>query len=181
MTSNTTLPAYALMHKVKFIDATWKTTTCPIRWHQSILPVGTEYKGFQTRTHGYVFLLEAVDGHRIYRLQQEINKMILHTPHYPVDKSIPGFSIYRNHKRIESIQVYWIEKAFLDIPKALSGVCLINFPNGGYFKRVYDNVQLPEDATITKIPVVISFQVHSYGYFAVIRNDETIVKQESKQ
>ena len=96
-------------------------------------------------------------------------------------KRIRKEGIAWNHKRIESIQVYWIEKAFLDIPKALSGVCLINFPNGGYFKRVYDNVQLPEDATINQIPVVISFQVHSYGNFAVIRNDETIVKQESKQ
>lgn len=108
--------------------------------------------------------------------------MILHTPHYPVDKSIPGFSIYRNHKRIESIQKYWIEKAFLDIPKALSGIDTICIRQDiPCFQRVYDSVQLPEDATITKIPVVISFQVHSYGYFAVIRNDDTIVKQESKQ
>ena len=112
--------------------------------------------------------------------------MILHTPHYPVDKSIPGFSIYRNHKRIESIQKHWIEKAFLDIPKALSGVNAIYIKMGlaqeeTMFRRIYDNVVIPDSLEINKIPVVISFQVHSYGYFAVIRNDETIVKQENKQ
>jgi len=102
--------------------------------------------------------------------------MILNTPKYPIDKSTPAFSIYRNHKRIESLESSRMEKAFLDIETALRGLSTISFETKSgidVYQRVYDHVKIPDDPRIKKIPVIISFQVHFYGNFAVIRNDES--------
>lgn len=101
--------------------------------------------------------------------------MILHTPHYPINKSIPGFSVFRNHKRIESIESYWMEIANLNVEKALHGSEAIPIVDKKTnivtsFQRVYDSVELPDDPRTRTIKVAISFQVHSYGNFAVIRN-----------
>lgn len=114
--------------------------------------------------------------------------MILNTPKYPIDKSTPAFSIYRNHKRIESLESCRMEKAFLDIETALRGktdITIVQSPTVKdptetssttkelSFQRVYDHVKIPDDLRIKKIPVIISFQTHSYGNFAIIRNDES--------
>lgn len=113
--------------------------------------------------------------------------MILHTPHYPIDKSKPGFSVYRNHKLLDSVQLFKMNHGLLNIGKALTeseSIVIAEFktPNGiAYnviFERVYDNVVLPDDPRILEIPIVLSFQIHSYGNFVVIRNDYSKVRFE---
>ena len=95
--------------------------------------------------------------------------MILHTPHYPIDKSIPGFSVFRGHKRIESVNRYHMEIANMNIEKAFRGEPTIT-KNDIIYTRVYDSVRLPDDPKIKNLTVAISFQEHTYGNFAVIRN-----------
>jgi len=68
-----------------------------------------------------------------------------------------------------------MEIANLNIEKALHGLEAIPFVDKKTntvtsFQRVYDSVKLPDDPRIAHIKVAISFQVHSYGNFAVIRN-----------
>lgn len=42
--------------------------------------------------------------------------------------------------------------------------------NGQVYIAVYDNLVLPKDENITHIKVIISFQQHTDGNFAIIRN-----------
>ena len=105
--------------------------------------------------------------------------MILHTPHYPIDKSIPGFSVFRGHKRLESVNRYHMEIASMNIEKAMRGESTIT-KHGIAYTRVYDSVRLPEDPAIKQIVVAISFQEHTYGNFAVIRNARGKKSNEQK-
>lgn len=57
-----------LIEKKRLADAQWKRTKCEVFWYRGYLPVGTEYKGFETQDHGYVMLRDGAFGRRFYQI-----------------------------------------------------------------------------------------------------------------
>lgn len=97
---------------------------------------------------------------------------------------LPSWSILNKGKvRKESLKEAHVEFAPLDLEKAWSGKPFIECSSGKFarqanatgkvFIRIYDNVAIPEDASILSIPCKFSFQQHVYGDFVVIRNNLT--------
>lgn len=46
----------------------------------------------------------------------------------------------------------------------------IRASNGQVYIAVYDNIMLPKDSKVTHIKVIVSFQQHTDGNYAVVRN-----------
>ncbi len=47
---------------------------------------------------------------------------------------------------------------------------LIKGNNGSIYQAIYDSVELPLEGNKQAVPVIVSFQKHSYGKFAIVRN-----------
>lgn len=83
-------------------------------------------------------------------------------------KKTPNFSIFEKNKRVETLEHCFIEHMLLDIDNPQTSLIA---KNGKLYQAVYDNIFIPEDRKPgTSIPCIVSFQKHSYGSFAVIRN-----------
>jgi hypothetical protein len=54
--------------RITLRNAKWQKTTQPVWWYHSALPIGTEYKAFESRNFGYVWLRTEVDGRRVLRV-----------------------------------------------------------------------------------------------------------------
>jgi hypothetical protein len=63
----TVLSTVQLIEKRKLHKAKWQKLTHAAYWYDTILPIGTEYKTFETDDFGYVILKEAVGGRKIYK------------------------------------------------------------------------------------------------------------------
>lgn len=62
-------PSSLIRRGSKLTTAKWEQLIRPTLWfHGVVLPVGTEYKAFETRDHGYVVLRQEVAGRRIAQL-----------------------------------------------------------------------------------------------------------------
>ena len=87
--------------------------------------------------------------------------------------AVPRFSIYKpfSTERVESLIHCFIKNATLD-RESLPATILAE--DGLVYHAVYDS-RIP--ANMTKIPVVISFQKHTYGRYAVIR----VVNEEKRR
>lgn len=97
------------------------------------------------------------------------------------DYAIPTFTVYdRQGNKVDTLVHCFIETTLIDID-ILSPV--IKNINGHIYTAVYDNLVIPPD-TEKFLKVIISYQKHSYGNFAVIRNNRTkrivTVKPENK-
>lgn len=42
--------------------------------------------------------------------------------------------------------------------------------NGSVYQAIYDNIVIPEQGNKEAVQVIVSFQKHSYGKFAIVRN-----------
>ena len=84
------------------------------------------------------------------------------------NKNIPSFKIFDNGEKVETLEHCFIEHMLLDIDNPQTSLIA---KNGKLYQAVYDNIFIPEDRKPgTSIPCIVSFQKHSYGSFAVIRN-----------
>lgn len=80
---------------------------------------------------------------------------------------IPTFSIYKDKMRVETLIHCFIERSLLSIDNPPA---ILRAKNGKVYQCVYDKFYLPTDKHAPKvIEIIISFQSHSYGDFAVMR------------
>lgn len=90
-------------------------------------------------------------------------------PTYPQNQQIPSFSIYKpcSKDKVETLKACFLQNQVLKRSELPSNLC----PRDGLvYTCVYDS-RMPEG--LEEIPVIISFQQHTYGRFAVIRAKDT--------
>lgn len=81
--------------------------------------------------------------------------------------NIPSFSIYKEGKKIDTLEHCFIEKTLLNIE---SPPATLRAKNGKIYQCSYDKFYLTETMKNKKIvEVILSFQSHTYGDFVIIR------------
>ena len=83
---------------------------------------------------------------------------------------VPSFSVMHDNKKIETLEHCFIEHMLLDSSNPPAS---IKAKNGASYIAVYDNLILPLEGESQNIKVIVSFQKHSYGMFAIVRNYKT--------
>lgn len=86
--------------------------------------------------------------------------------------AVPRFSIYKQYSmdKVDTLKHCFMQNAIFKRTELPANICAAD---GLIYTAVYDS-RIPEG--MHDIPVVISFQQHTYGRFAVIR-----VRQEDKR
>lgn len=81
---------------------------------------------------------------------------------------VPSFGILdKTGNKVSSLEHCFIEHMLLNIH---SPPATLIAKNGSVYQTVYDNIILPQDGKEDNIKVIVSFQKHTYGRFAIIRN-----------
>lgn len=87
----------------------------------------------------------------------------------PTVQTIPSFSVLdKDGNKVDTLIHCFIEHMLInpDDPSVL-----IKTKNGQQYQAVYETFTIPQDRkTNEPLKVIVSFQKHSYGRFAVIRN-----------
>lgn len=84
---------------------------------------------------------------------------------------VPTFGILgKDGNKIASLEHCFIEHMLLNVHTPPATLIA---KNGSVYQAVYDNIILPQDGKEDNIKVIVSFQKHTYGKFAVIRNFKT--------
>lgn len=89
---------------------------------------------------------------------------------FSATNKIPSFGVLDSEgNKIASIEHCFIEHRLLDLSVP---PIFIKLDNGQKYQTVYDNIILPQvgEGEINLVKVIVSFQKHDYGSFAVIRN-----------
>jgi len=79
---------------------------------------------------------------------------------------VPSFTIEKNNPPA-TLKHCFIEHMLLFCPEPPA---TIKAKNGSVYIAVYDNLVLPTQEQSATIKVIVSFQKHSYGKFAIVRN-----------
>lgn len=87
---------------------------------------------------------------------------------------VPSFNVLHNNKRVETLEHCFIEHMLLFCPDPPA---YIKAKNGVAYVAVYDDIILPAETENATIKVIVSFQKHSYGSFAIIRNLKELKKE----
>lgn len=81
---------------------------------------------------------------------------------------VPAFGILnKDGSKVETLEHCFIEHMLLSVHTPPATLIA---KNGSVYQAVYDNIILPQDAKEDNIKVIVSFQKHTYGKFAIIRN-----------
>lgn len=80
---------------------------------------------------------------------------------------IPTFSVYKNQNRVETLIHCFMERSLLSVDNPPA---TLRAKNGRIYQCVYDKFYLATEPNAPKvIEIIISFQSHTYGDFAVMR------------
>lgn len=80
---------------------------------------------------------------------------------------VPTFSIYKDKQRVDTLIHCFIERSLLSVDNPPA---ILRAKNGKNYQCVYDKFYLPQEPNAPKvIEIIISFQSHTYGNFAVMR------------
>lgn len=80
---------------------------------------------------------------------------------------VPSFNVLENGEKIPTMIHCFIEHMLLFCPDPPVSV---KAKNGAVYTAVYDNLTLPTKNESATIRVIVSFQKHTYGSFAIVRN-----------
>lgn len=88
--------------------------------------------------------------------------------------AVPRFSIFKPYstETVESLKHCFLVNTYLDRESLPAMICA---KDGLIYTAVYDS-RIP--ANLNRVPVIISFQQHTYGRFAVIRVDQKKLNQQ---
>lgn len=82
-------------------------------------------------------------------------------------QQIPTWSIYSPEgTKVETLKHCFIVRMVLDLSGNIPAV--LKARDGIVYQCVYTDFQLPQD--LQNIKVIVSFQAHTYGNYAIIRN-----------
>lgn len=81
---------------------------------------------------------------------------------------VPSFGILdKQGNKVNTLEHCFIEHMLLSVHTPPATLLA---KNGSVYQAVYDNIILPQDGKEDNIKVIVSFQKHTYGKFAIIRN-----------
>lgn len=90
---------------------------------------------------------------------------------------IPSFNVLESGKRIETLEHCFLEHMLLFCPEP---PIYLKAKNGVSYLAVYNNLILPTNEQSATIKVIVSFQKHTYGSFAIVRNYNPSKQKETE-
>ena len=92
-----------------------------------------------------------------------------------IENTIPSFSVLKDGEKVKTLEHCFLEHMLLFCSNP---PVMLKAKNGANYVAVYDNLILPTKDQSATIKVIVSFQKHTYGSFAIVRNYNPSIRNE---